>query len=342
MADLAKCVVPYSGTIRDALVSLEASGVQMVLVLESGVLVGIATDGDLRRGVLAGMTLDAPVAKVMRSDFVSVHRSMSRPNVLELMQARGIIAVPIVDEQRRPEGLHLLRDVISAQERPNAAVVMAGGKGTRLGALTASTPKPMLPVAGRPILERTVLHLVGHGIREIYISVNYLADVVTRHFADGSAFGCRIYYLKETMPLGTGGALSLLPPQEHPIVVMNGDLVTQFDVGAVLDYHQGGAQAITVGSRRYLHRVPFGCFETQGEVVTGIVEKPMLEQRINAGVYVISPSVLKYVPQNEDYPMPALIEQCLEEQQEVRCFELDSDWIDVGRPEQLRQARGEV
>lgn len=340
--DLAKCVVPHTGTLRDALLSLESSGVQMVLVLEKSVLIGIATDGDLRRGMLAGLSLDARITRVMKSDFVSVHRRMSRSNVLELMQARGISAVPIVDKSRHPEGLHLLLDVIGGKERPNAAVVMAGGKGTRLGALTTNIPKPMLPVAGRPILERTVLHLVGHGIRRIFISVNYLAEVVMHHFGDGSDFGCKIEYLQESTPLGTGGALSLLPSMSEAVVVMNGDLITQFDVGALLDFHEAGTQAMTVGSRRYLHRVPFGCFESDGDKVIAVVEKPLLAQRINAGVYVISPGVLAHVPSGEEYPLPTLIEQCLLDKLDVCLFELDSDWIDVGLPEQLRQARGEV
>jgi NDP-sugar pyrophosphorylase family protein len=239
-------------------------------------------------------------------------------------------------------GLHLLHDMVGTTEVQSWAVVMAGGKGTRLAPLTHHLPKPMIPVAGRPILERIVLHLVGAGIRRIFLSVNYLAHMVEEHFGDGAGFGCKIEYLRETKPLGTGGALSLLPERPTaPLLVMNGDLVTQFDVQAILRKHEVSGAAATVASRRYFHTIPFGCMTLDGERLTQMEEKPTFSRMVNAGIYVVSPDLLARVPQETEYTMPALLDDCLRRNEIVTAWELQDDWIDVGQREQLKQARGE-
>lgn len=205
--------LPASGTLWEALrvIDRAAEGI-CLMVDESQRLLGTITDGDIRRTLLKGMALTDSVEACAQRAFASVQTNAPRAEVIDLMQARQLKHIPILDDQGRLKGLHLLREVIGTQPKPNWAVIMAGGKGTRLGELTKSTPKPMLKVAGRPILERLVLHLVGCGIRRIFISTNYLAGVIEDHFGDGSHFGCRIDYLRESPdePLGTGGSLSLL------------------------------------------------------------------------------------------------------------------------------------
>jgi NDP-sugar pyrophosphorylase family protein len=217
---------------------------------------------------------------------------------------------------------------------------MAGGRGTRLRPLTDDVPKPMLRVAGRPILERIVLHLVGHGIDRIFLSVNYLADVIEAHFGDGHGFGARIEYLRESQPLGTAGALGLLPaPPDRTLLLLNGDLVTSVDVGALLAFHEGGGYAATIGTRRYVHNVPFGCVERDGDHVVAIDEKPTITREVNTGIYALAPSVVGLVPAGRHATMPEVVGRLLERGEPVGAFEVEDDWVDVGQREQLARVR---
>jgi NDP-sugar pyrophosphorylase family protein len=256
------------------------------------------------------------------------------------MQAKKIKHLPILDDMRKLIGIHLLHDIVGGEKLPNHAVIMAGGKGVRLRPITEHLPKPMIPVAGRPILERLVLHLVGCGITHIHLSVNYLAEIIVKHFGDGSRFGCEISYLHETTELGTGGALSLLPeiPPE-PIVVLNGDLVTQLDFASMLGCHAASGSAATIGYRPYAHQVPFGCLDLREGSVLGIQEKPVLERSVNAGVYVLSPSALKLVP-SSFFPITDLFQLLLDRGDKVGAYEITTDWTDVGQHSELSKARG--
>lgn len=335
--------LPPDGTLRHALEVIDRGAEGIALMVDAGNrLLGTITDGDVRRALLKGAALDDRIGPHARTDFASVFVNSPRAEVLDLMQARGLRHIPIIDSKGGLKGLHLLHEVIDSVPKPNWAVIMAGGKGTRLGELTRSVPKPMLKVAGRPILERLVLHLVGCGIRRIFISTNYLAGIIEDHFADGSKFGCRIDYLRENAeePLGTGGSLSLLPElPEHPLFVCNGDLVTQVDVGSLLHFHNEGGYVATIGMRNYAHEIPFGCLEVNEGAVTAIVEKPTVSQLINAGIYMLSPAILKRVPRRF-FPITELFETALREGAAVGAFEIVEDWIDVGHREQLKEARG--
>ncbi len=321
--------------------ALDRGAVEIALVLdEASRLVGTMTDGDVRRALLTGATLDAPLAPYVHRNFTSVGPEAGRADVLDLMQARRIGQIPVVDSEGQLMGLHLLHELMGAVERPNWAVIMAGGKGTRLRPITEHLPKPMIPVAGRPILERLVLHLVGFGIRRIFLSINYLGHMVESHFEDGGRFGCHIEYLRETTPLGTGGALALLPEAPiQPLLVMNGDVVTQANLGALLEVHNEGGYAATVGVRSYTHTVPFGCVEVSGGQITQFLEKPILSRLINTGIYALSPRVLRGVPRDREFPLTQLIEDCLKDGEPVGAYEIEDDWLDVGQREQLRVAR---
>jgi hypothetical protein len=209
---LAKLKVLEGAVLREAMQAIDRGACEIAFVVDaSEKLLGTVTDGDVRRALLAGATLEDPVGPVMNRRFTAVDENASRAEVLDLMKARTLGQVPVTDSQGRLVGLHLLREMLGREEKPNWAVVMAGGRGERLRPLTDSIPKPMVCVAGRPILERIVLHLVGQGIRRIFLAVNYMADVIEDHFGDGRSFGCGIQYLREVRPLGTGGALALLP-----------------------------------------------------------------------------------------------------------------------------------
>jgi dTDP-glucose pyrophosphorylase len=337
----AGCLVAEGGTVRDAMRALDMGASRIALAVDpDGRLTGVATDGDIRRALLGGISLDDPVGPILNRQFVALRPGQARANVLELMQARHVNAIPIVDDAGRPVGLHLLHAFLAAAPRPNWAVIMAGGRGQRLRPLTDSVPKPMLRVAGRPILERIVLHVAGAGIERVFLSINYGGGIIEQHFGDGSAFGCSIEYLREDEPLGTAGALSLLPeaPRE-PLLVLNGDLVTNIDIGAMLEFHGDGGHDATIGTRRYHHTVPFGCVETDGDRVVGLFEKPTLSRLVNTGIYVLEPAVQQRVPRGIPVTMPEVIEGLLTDGWRVGSYEVEGDWIDVGQRDQLDLAR---
>lgn len=336
------CVVVESGTLRDAMLALDIGARRIALAVgNDGRLTGVVTDGDVRRALLEGASLDDPLGPHLTREFVVASPRDGRAEVLDLMRARRISAVPVVNAAGRPIALHLIDEAIAPINRPNVAVVMAGGRGLRLQALTEATPKPMLRVAGRPILERIVLHLVGHGIRHIYLATGYLGQVIEDHFGDGGRFGAEIEYLREETPLGTGGALGLLPePPRDALLVMNGDLVTQADLGALLDAHSAGDWVATIGVRRYVHAIPFGCVDREGPRILRLEEKPVFTREVNTGIYALSPALVARVTPGRPLALPDLVGEALERNEPVAAFEIEGDWIDVGQREQLERARG--
>lgn len=342
-ASLEKICISATGSIRDALEALQEGSVGILFVTdENRKLQGVLTDGDLRRAILANAALADPVRPFINPSVVSVPSSASRAEVLDLMQARRVEQIPAVDSDGVVHGVHLLHELLGAVERPNWAVIMAGGKGTRLGELTRSVPKPMLKVAGRPILERLVLHFVGFGIRRIFLSVGYLSDVIEQHFGDGTQFGCRIEYLREVEPLGTGGALALLPePPIAPFFVCNGDLVTDANLEQMLCFHMTGKYSMTLALSGYSHQIPYGCVDLDGGKVVSVFEKPTVERLINAGIYVADPSVLKLVP-SHFFPITELVDKCLERGDHVGGWPMSDEWIDVGEKNELAKARGTI
>jgi dTDP-glucose pyrophosphorylase/CBS domain-containing protein len=348
---LGSLTISLTATIRDALRRIEDGGAEIALVVDrEGRLEGTLTDGDVRRGLLAGATLDDPVEPLVTREPITVGVGMDRAAALDLMRARSIAHLPEIDASRRLTGVHLMRDVIGPPLLPNRAIVIAGGRGTRLGALTHSTPKPMLQVAGRPIIERIVLHLVGAGIRHLALSIGYLGEQIRDHLGDGSQFGCTIEYLVESpeRPLGTGGPLRLLLdlpcPPTGPMLVMNGDLLTSFSVSAMLRAHAQAGAIMTVGVKEYVHDVPFGVVRLDDGVVAtevvGLEEKPRASWPVNAGTYVLDPQLLERIPAGLSFPITDLVTGCLERGERVLGWPLDGDWQDIGRPSELDAARG--
>ena len=337
-----------NATIRDAMQAIQVGSANAAFAIdENDVLVGLVTDGDIRRALLAGSALVDPVYPLVRSEPVTASPSESRSSVLDLMQSRGISQVPVVDQRGQVVAIHLLRELIGRINRPNWAVVLAGGRGTRLRPVTETIPKPMVTVAGRPILERIVNHLVGYGIQEIVLSVGYLAQVIEDHFGDGSSYGCRIRYVREDAdkPLGTAGSLGLVRESlgipKRPVLVLNGDLVTQFSVSAFLEHHSGTKSVVSVGSLSYRHQIPYGVLDLdQHGNVKQVVEKPIRQETVSGGMYVIEPSVLERVPAGEFVPMTQILENCIHRGERVSTWTIDQDWLDVGRPEELLRARG--
>jgi dTDP-glucose pyrophosphorylase len=347
-AELDAVTLPDAATLREVLECVDRSGLRVALLVDGEArLAGLLTDGDVRRAILAGADLTGPALPHATTRPQVVPAGHGRAGVLDMMRALRISVVPEVDEGGRPTGVHTLSDVVGVPDLPNPVVIMAGGKGTRLGALAASTPKPLMEVAGRTILEWIVLNLVGGGVREVYVSVNHLAEQVEEHLGDGSRLGCTVHFLREQpdLPLGTAGSLSLLrsarPDLDVPTIVMNGDLMVEFDPEQLLAFHESCEASVTVATRTYQHEVPYGVVHhATDHAVAGISEKPTVTLSVNAGVYAVAPHVLDRVEPGVPTTMPALIQDCLDREETVSAWQLSADWIDVGTPLDLARAKG--
>jgi dTDP-glucose pyrophosphorylase len=323
---------------------MDMSGTGIALSVDSEYrLIGTISDGDIRRALLKGCSLDSPVFPHINQNCFSVLPTVPRVEVLDIMQARRFEQVPIVDEQGKVVGLHLLHDLIGKIARANWAVVMAGGKGVRLLPLTENIPKPMIKVAGRPILERIILHLVSYGIRRIFLSVNHLAQVIEDYFEDGTKYGATIGYLREDEPLGSGGAISLLPEfPEQALLVLNGDLIVEANFTDMFEFHEQNHFYATMGIYSYFHQVPYGCAEIQNSRLSSLEEKPVLEKMVNAGIYILSPQAVSDIPKKTFFPMTMLFEEALKNNLVCGTFSIEKEWLDIGSPQQLRKARGEL
>lgn len=303
-------------------------------------LLGTVTDGDIRRAILCGLALETPVSEVMNRHFTAVGAEVSPKEVLSLMVARSLKQIPVLAPEGRLLGLHVLPDLIGGvSERSHWAVIMAGGEGRRLRPLTEAVPKPMLPVGNQSILERIITQLVAHGFRRIFLAINYLGFKIEEYCGDGRRFGCRIDYLRESRPLGTAGPLSLLPEHpEHAVLVANGDLVTELNFSALMDYHTQQKHAATLCVREFAYQVPYGVVQVNGQQVISIEEKPLRRFLINAGIYVIEPEALALVPQGAEFNMPDLLETLKARGEAVGAFPIREYWLDIGRLEDYQLA----
>lgn len=336
------CIDP-DATLIECMRNMDITGAGIALAVDSEIrLIGTISDGDIRKALVKGYPLESSIATHINRNCYSVLPTVLRAEVLDIMQARRFEQIPIVDEQGKVIGLHLLHDILGNIFRPNWAVVMAGGKGERLRPLTEKLPKPMIRVAGRPLLERIILHLVSYGISRIFLSVNHLAQVIEDYFEDGSMYGTKIEYLREDDPLGSGGAISLLPEiPGHPLLVMNGDLIVDTNFTEMIEFHNQNHFYATMGVYPYFHQVPFGCVEIQDNRLAGIEEKPVLEKKVNAGIYVLSPQAVSAIPKNTFFSITTLFEDALKKNLVCGTFSIKKEWLDIGSPKQLRQAQGD-
>lgn len=336
-----KTLVGQGASIQEAVQSLERSGLKIVLIIDAeGVLLGTVSDGDIRRGLLRGLGLDAPAAEVLHRDPLIVPPQMGIETVLQLMQANKIIQLPIVDDKRKVLGLHVWEDIHAPTARPNLMVIMAGGKGTRLGEHTRNCPKPLLPLGGKPMLEHIIDRARVDGFHHFVFAIHYLGHMIEDYFGDGSEWGVQIDYLREPKPLGTGGALSLLDPHpEEAFVVTNGDVLTDLRYSEILDFHYRHNAAATMAVRSYEWQHPFGVVRTRGVDIVSFEEKPVFRSHVNAGIYVVEPRVLGLLKHGEICDMPSLFERLKASSERPVVYPMYEPWLDVGRPDDLEIAR---
>lgn len=324
-------------TVLSAIERLNECTAQIVLVTDkTGVLKGVITDGDVRRGLIKGLSLESPVLEIMRTEFVSVDEAASDEEIEILARAQSVKQIPVLTSGGLVQRLVMTSSADRQVKRPNKIIIMAGGLGMRMRPLTENTPKPMLRVGGQPILEIILRNLVQERFFDIMISVNYKKQVIMEYFGDGSKFGCSITYLEEDKRLGTAGALGLLNEQpSHPFLVMNGDLITSLSFDKLLDHHEENASKATICVRKHTVKVPFGVVEEADGRLVSLEEKPENKFLINAGVYAISPEILSSLPEGEAIDMPDFIEGIVKSGGNVGVFLVHEEWKDIGRPEDL-------
>jgi len=338
-----QATLPLSANMQQAIRNLDEISIKIVLVVsESGRLEGTICDGDIRRGLLRGLDMSSPLAEIVHRNALVVPPGLGRDTVMQMMTANKIQQIPIVDENQRVIGLHLWDDVTTPAARPNLMVIMAGGKGTRLMPYTENCPKPLVPVAGKPMLEHIIDRAKAEGFNHFVLAIHHLGHMIEDYFGKGDRLGVTIDYLRESVPLGTAGALGLLNPRPAtPFVVTNGDVITDIRYGELLDFHVRHNAMATMAVRLHEWQHPFGVVQTRGIEIVGFEEKPVARSHINAGVYALDPAALNVVSPDAHCDMPTLFERLQAKTMRTVAYPMHEPWLDVGRPDDLNRANTE-
>lgn len=330
-------------TILETIQVIDRSAMQIALVVgEHNRLLGTVTDGDIRRGILKNISLNGPIHQVMNCDPFVASSIESPRDIQSRMKSRGLKHIPVVDDRYSVVDLYMHDQFVSAETKENWVILMAGGLGTRLKPLTDHSPKPLLRVGNKPILETIVTKFAEYNFTNFFISVNYKADQIKTYFADGSKWGIHVRYIDETERLGTAGALSLLPEKpQHPIIVMNGDLLTKVNFDQLLEFHNASGLPATMCVREIQQQIPYGVVKTEEHRLLGIEEKPMHSYFVNAGIYVLSPEILLLIPHNTFYDMPTLFDRLITNGIGASVFPIREYWLDIGRMSDFEKANME-
>ena len=328
-------------SIQQAIDSLEASSMQIVLaVSQDDQLIGTLTDGDIRRAFLRGLKLEDSIDSIINRNPLVVPAEMSRQLVLQLMQINKIHQLPVVDKNDKVIDLHVMDFILAPNSVENIMLIMAGGKGTRLGSHTQNCPKPMLEVGGKPMLQHIIEKAIADGFKNFILSLHYLGHMVEEYFGDGSRLGVRIEYIREVVPLGTAGCLSLLEKTPSlPIVVTNGDVLTNINYSELLEYHNRHQADATMAVRQHEIQSQFGVVQTNGIEIETFQEKPVYRSNVNAGIYVLDPTVIQNLEYQKHCDMPTLFERVKSHGGRTIVYPIHESWLDVGRPEDLVIAR---
>jgi dTDP-glucose pyrophosphorylase len=343
MKDWQSALIPSTSSFRKAIEIIDASALQVGLVVdEQKRMLGMLTDGTIRRAILNGISMKENITNVMFRDFTHASLHESKESILTTMKRQEIRHIPILDEKGVIHGLKVLIDLLQGERKENLVVLMAGGLGTRLRPLTEKCPKPLLKVGEKPILETILTSFIDQGFYRFYFSVNYCGEMIHDYFGDGSKWGVEISYLEEDEPLGTAGALSLLPKKpDHPFIVMNGDLLTKIDFEKLLTFHVENNTQGTMCVRQYDYQIPYGVVRFDGVNFLDLDEKPIQKIFVNAGIYALSPDCLDFIPKQKKFDMPSLFKLLKEKKKQASVFPVREYWMDIGQMKDYERANGE-
>lgn len=343
MKDWKSTLIKPTCSICDAIKGIDANSMQIVIVVdEQRRLLGTVTDGDIRRGILNGISLNESVQKIMNKTPIIAGVNEERKSILAIMKSKGIHQIPVVDDDGHIKGVEILDIIIQSCKRDNPVIIMAGGLGSRLSPLTDNCPKPLLKIGAKPILEIILDNFIEYGFNKFYIAVNYKYEMIEEYFGDGSKFDVEITYIREDRKLGTAGALGLLDEKfSTPILVMNGDLLTKVNFDHLLNFHMMGSAYATICVRDYNFQIPYGVVKIENHRLIGIEEKPSHHFFVNAGVYVFEPGVLEIIPKDMVFDMPHLLDKVIEFKKDITVFPIREYWLDVGHIDDFERAKGE-
>jgi len=329
-------------SIFDVMRIIDCEGSQIVVVVDDEKkILGVVTDGDIRRGILRKLDLSLSVEKIMNTNPFVASVNMHDDQILLGMQERWLRHAPIVDDNRKIIGLKTADDLLQRKNYDNCVILMAGGKGSRLGALTKDCPKPLLTLGDKPILHNIIDNFLGFGFNDFYISLHHKSNAIENYFDSANILKANIRYLKETKELGTAGSLSLLPENiDKPIIVMNADIVTKVNFKNLLSFHHSQQVDVTACVIEYGLQVPYGEVKMDNCRVISIDEKPCHRFFVNAGIYILNPNVINLVPKNTYYDMPELLDASLSRNLTIASFPIHEYWMDIGRPEDYYKANG--
>jgi len=340
-----RALINSDATLEQAIEVLDKAALRIALVVDANdTLLGTLTDGDVRRALLKHLSLETPVNQVMNDQPKTAEQSWTESRILAVMEQHELLQLPLVDPEKRVVGLANLHDILNKHRHDNPVFLMAGGFGTRLRPLTNNCPKPMLKVGDKPILEQILLNFVEAGFHRFYISTHYMPEVIRDHFGNGEKWGISIQYVHEEEPLGTGGALGLLPHDEidQPLFMMNGDLLTSLNLHSFLEFHETHNGVATMCVREYEHQVPYGVITSEGTRIKSMVEKPVHRFFVNAGIYLLDPVLVKSVEPGTRIDMPTLLEGQIDGGNAVNMFPIHEYWLDIGRMDDFHKAQTEV
>lgn len=345
MLEWQNVILNEEATIREAMRTIDRGTLRVALICDdSGRLLGTVTDGDIRRALLHDLNMEDLVVKVMNSKPKTVTVQDSRERCLGIMDQFELLSLPVVDEEMNLVGLETLQQLTQVKVYNNPVFIMAGGFGTRLRPLTDHCPKPMLKVGNKPMLEHQIRRFSQLGFRDFYISTHYMPEKIREYFGNGESFGVKITYVYEDEPLGTGGALSLLPKDlpDLPIIMVNGDVLTKVDFRKLLEYHCMKGSDATMCVRELEYQVPFGVVELEGSHVKGMVEKPTYRYPVNTGIYILSRECISSVTSKEKLDMPTLLESRISDGKKVSVYRSYDYWLDIGRISDYEKAEQDI
>lgn len=332
--------IKINTTVKEALRIIDNSSLQIALVVDiNDVLIGTLTDGDIRRGLLRGIDLNCTIETIYNKTPTLAKVGDNADKILSLAIDKKLRQVPIIDAAGKVVDIKEIDAFVKPQQKLNKVILMAGGLGERLRPLTINTPKPMLNVGNKPILQTIIEKFKENGYSNFIICLNYKSDIIQEYFKDGSEFGINIEYVIEEQRLGTAGALSLINENSNePFFVMNGDLLTNINFSQLHEYHILNNSVGTMCVRDYNFQIPYGVVNILGNKISSIIEKPSHKFFVNAGIYMLSPDALEYIPKDEFYDMPSLFEDLIKNNKNTISFPIREYWLDIGRIEEYNKA----
>ena len=340
-----KIILSPSDSISEAIENINNNSYGIVLVTnKQNKLIGTITDGDIRRGLINHVSIDAPIKNIMCKNPRTALYNSSNKDILNLFSKYGIMHIPLIDENNQIKDIKTLKNLFLKNEHDNPVFIMAGGFGKRLQPLTNSTPKPMLNINGKPILEIILSQFIDYNFNNFYISTYYKSEKIKSYFKNGEMLNVSIKYIDEDKPLGTAGALRLLPFQSFssPIVMMNGDLITKVNIETFLKYHNENQNEITIGATKYEFEVPYGVIDTHDNNFKSIIEKPKRNFFINAGIYIIEPEIVETIQKGKSIDMPTWINKMYGDNKKISIFPIFEYWVDIGNKSELDKVKQDI